>query len=63
MDCMAFWFEDSDQVIKNFRLNKEAVLDVLESIKGNLKSIKRSTALCPSLKLDVALKFLAEDGY
>ncbi|XP_067623753.1 putative nuclease HARBI1 [Eurosta solidaginis] len=49
--------------VKNFRLNKDAFLYVLDSINGELKSPKRSTAVPNILKLSSTLKFLGQGAY
>lgn len=49
--------------VKNFRLNKEAFMYVLNNIKDDLKPAERSTAIPPLLKLAATLKFLGQGGY
>jgi len=49
--------------IKNFRLSKDAFSYVLNEIRGDLKTSRRSFSISPETKLATALKFLGQGGY
>ncbi|XP_054746667.1 putative nuclease HARBI1 [Anastrepha obliqua] len=54
----------SDQsFVQNFRLSKEAFMYVLNSIKGEMKSPTRATAIPDIIKVATTLKFLAQGAY
>ncbi|XP_067646055.1 putative nuclease HARBI1 [Eurosta solidaginis] len=54
----------SDQsFVQNFRLNKEAFLYVLNSIKSELKTPRRATAVPEIIKVSTTLKFLGQGAY